>query len=170
MDTDHKHHNEIVSNPKFRAIKDKIPQTESLETTMLRVVPFWNSTIVPDIKSGKRVLVVCHGTSLRGIVKHVERELTACCYRRVQWRRVQGMDWSSETWHCVHCQEVTDVSRSLLPPAGFSKRWNVQLPSITQHLNIDHRHNQHMYNYIASHSTLTSITVNQRRVRISGGY
>jgi 2,3-bisphosphoglycerate-dependent phosphoglycerate mutase len=84
MDADHKHYNEIVSNPKFLAIKDKIPQTESLETTMLRVVPFWNSTIVPDIKSGKRVLVVCHGTSLRGIVKHVERELTACSYRRVQ--------------------------------------------------------------------------------------
>lgn len=84
MDTDHKHYNEIVGNPKFRTIKDKIPQTESLETTMLRVVPFWKSTIVPDIKSGKRVLVVCHGTSLRGIVKHVDRELTACCYRHVQ--------------------------------------------------------------------------------------
>jgi 2,3-bisphosphoglycerate-dependent phosphoglycerate mutase len=84
MDTDHKHYNEIASNPKFRAIKDKIPQTESLETTMLRVIPFWDSTIVPDIKSGKRVLVVCHGTSLRGIVKHVDRELTACCYRHVQ--------------------------------------------------------------------------------------
>lgn len=84
MDTDHKNYNEIISNPKFRAIKDKIPQTESLETTMLRVVPFWNSTIVPDVKSGKRVLVVCHGTSLRGIVKHVNRELTACCYWHMQ--------------------------------------------------------------------------------------
>jgi len=84
MDTNHKHYNEIVSNPKFQAIKDKIPQAESLETTMQRVVPFWNSIIVPDIKSGQRVLVVCHGTSLRAIVKHVDGELTACCYRHVQ--------------------------------------------------------------------------------------
>lgn len=73
MEKHHKYYNEIVNNPKFRFIKDKIPQTESLKTTMLRVIPFWTSTIVPDIKSGKRVLVVCHGTSLRGVVKHVDR-------------------------------------------------------------------------------------------------
>jgi 2,3-bisphosphoglycerate-dependent phosphoglycerate mutase len=77
MEKHHKYYNEIVNNPKFRFIKDKIPQTESLKTTMLRVIPFWTSTIVPDIKSGKRVLVVCHGTSLRGVVKHVDRELCA---------------------------------------------------------------------------------------------
>ncbi|GFG35422.1 hypothetical protein Cfor_10143 [Coptotermes formosanus] len=73
MEKHHKYYNEIVNNPKFRSIKGRIPQTESLKTTMLRVIPFWNSAIVADIKSGKRVLVVCHGTSLRGIVKHVGR-------------------------------------------------------------------------------------------------
>jgi len=33
------------------------------------VIPYWNNTIVPTIKSGKRVLVVAHGNSLRAIVK-----------------------------------------------------------------------------------------------------
>jgi hypothetical protein len=74
MEKDHKYYNEICNNPKFMSIRDKIPQAESLKTTMLRVIPFWNSAIVPDIKNGKRVLVVCHGTSLRGIMKHIDRE------------------------------------------------------------------------------------------------
>ncbi|KDR18846.1 phosphoglycerate mutase 2-like [Zootermopsis nevadensis] len=73
MEKDHSYYNEIHNNKKFMPIRDKIPQAESLKTTMLRVIPFWNSTILPDIKDGKRVLVVCHGTSLRGIVKHIDR-------------------------------------------------------------------------------------------------
>lgn len=75
MGKDHKYYCHIVNNPKFKSIREKIPQTESLKTTMLRVIPFWNSAIVPDIKIGKRVLVVCHGTSLRGIVKHIDCKL-----------------------------------------------------------------------------------------------
>jgi 2,3-bisphosphoglycerate-dependent phosphoglycerate mutase len=75
MEKDHKYYNEILNNPKFMSIRDKIPEAETLQTTMFtRVIPFWNSAIVPDIKDGKRVLVVCHGTSLRAIVKHIERE------------------------------------------------------------------------------------------------
>jgi len=37
--------------------------------TLDRVLPYWNDTIVPTIKSGKRVIVVAHGNSLRAIVK-----------------------------------------------------------------------------------------------------
>lgn len=48
---------------------DELPLTESLKTTIERVMPFWEGTIVPAIKSGKRVLVVAHGNSLRAIVK-----------------------------------------------------------------------------------------------------
>lgn len=36
---------------------DEIPDTESLATTLARVLPYWESEIVPDIKGGKRVLV-----------------------------------------------------------------------------------------------------------------
>jgi len=80
MREDHKYYAEIVNNPSFSSIQDKVPQVESLKTTMLRVIPFWSSAIVPDIKNGKRVLVVCHGTSLRGIVKHIDRKLNVSCY------------------------------------------------------------------------------------------
>ena len=43
--------------------------SQSLKTTIDRVLPYWNETIVPTIKSGKKVLVVAHGNSLRAIVK-----------------------------------------------------------------------------------------------------
>ena len=43
--------------------------TKSLKITIDRVLPYWNETIVPTIKSGKKVLVVAHGNSLRAIVK-----------------------------------------------------------------------------------------------------
>ena len=46
-----------------------LPKTESLKTTIDRVLPYWNDTIVPKIKSGSKVLVVAHGNSLRAIVK-----------------------------------------------------------------------------------------------------
>lgn len=40
-----------------------------MKITIDRVLPYWNETIVPTIKSGKKVLVVAHGNSLRAIVK-----------------------------------------------------------------------------------------------------
>ena len=43
--------------------------TKSLKTTIDRVIPYWNETIVPTVKSGKQVIVVAHGNSLRAIVK-----------------------------------------------------------------------------------------------------
>ncbi|KAJ9576635.1 hypothetical protein L9F63_025468, partial [Diploptera punctata] len=73
MEEDHKYYIDIVENPKFTDIQDEIPKVESLKTTMERAIPFWNNEIVPCIKSGKRVLVVCHGTTLRGIVKHLSQ-------------------------------------------------------------------------------------------------
>lgn len=45
--------------------------SQSLKTTIDRVMPYWDGTIVPTIKSGKRVLVVAHGNSLRAIVKNL---------------------------------------------------------------------------------------------------
>ncbi|PSN39000.1 Phosphoglycerate mutase 2 [Blattella germanica] len=73
MDENHKYYTDIADNPKFLQIKDKIPKVESLKTTMLRTIPFWNNDIVPCITSGKKVLLVCHGTTLRGIVKHLNQ-------------------------------------------------------------------------------------------------
>jgi len=42
-----------------------LPTTESLATTAERVIPYWENVIVPQIKSGKKVLIAAHGNSLR---------------------------------------------------------------------------------------------------------
>lgn len=52
--------------------KEEFPMFESLKLTIQRTLPFWNGTIVPQIKAGKRVLIAAHGNSLRGIVKHLD--------------------------------------------------------------------------------------------------
>ncbi|WP_168074687.1 2,3-diphosphoglycerate-dependent phosphoglycerate mutase [Caulobacter sp. SSI4214] len=48
-----------------------LPATESLATTLVRVLPYWESDIAPHLKAGETVLVAAHGNSLRAIVKHL---------------------------------------------------------------------------------------------------
>jgi 2,3-bisphosphoglycerate-dependent phosphoglycerate mutase len=58
---------------KYQGIdKNKIPKTESLKLTIERFLPMWNDVIAPQIKSGKKVLIVAHGNSLRALVKHLD--------------------------------------------------------------------------------------------------
>merc|ERR1719265_2442707 len=58
---------------KYRDLDPKdIPDTECLKDTIARVMPFWESTIVPELKAGKTVLVAAHGNSIRAIVKYIE--------------------------------------------------------------------------------------------------
>lgn len=52
--------------------KDVCPRTESLELCVARVLPFWYDEIAPALMAGFRVLVVAHGNSLRGLVKHLD--------------------------------------------------------------------------------------------------
>jgi 2,3-bisphosphoglycerate-dependent phosphoglycerate mutase len=49
-----------------------LPGGESLKDTLVRVEPFWNSRIAPDLKAGRNVLVVAHGNSLRALVKMLD--------------------------------------------------------------------------------------------------
>ncbi|GAB4547141.1 MAG: 2,3-diphosphoglycerate-dependent phosphoglycerate mutase [Anaerolineales bacterium] len=51
---------------------NQLPATESLKITLERVLPFWRSTLAPEIKSGKRVLLVAHGNSIRALVKYLD--------------------------------------------------------------------------------------------------
>jgi len=51
---------------------DLLPATECLADVVYRMMPYWHDAIVPDLKSGKRVLVVAHGNSLRALVKHLD--------------------------------------------------------------------------------------------------
>jgi 2,3-bisphosphoglycerate-dependent phosphoglycerate mutase len=52
--------------------KSLLPLAESLKDTIARVVPFYRDVIVPQMASGKRVLIAAHGNSLRALVKHFE--------------------------------------------------------------------------------------------------
>ena len=48
-----------------------IPDTESLKTTLDRVLPYWSADIAPALSAGEAILVAAHGNSLRAIVKHL---------------------------------------------------------------------------------------------------
>ncbi len=48
-----------------------LPATESLKTTLERVLPYWESAIAPDLKAGRDIIIAAHGNSLRAIVKHL---------------------------------------------------------------------------------------------------
>ena len=50
----------------------ELPRAESLEDTVARFLPYWHETIVPDLRTGKRVLIAAHGNSLRALVKHLD--------------------------------------------------------------------------------------------------
>ncbi len=52
--------------------RERLPCSESLADVYDRVVPFWKERIGPEIRSGRRVLVVSHGNSLRALAKHLE--------------------------------------------------------------------------------------------------
>ena len=49
-----------------------LPCAESLKDTLARVLPFWESRLVPELRAGKNVLVVAHGNSLRALVKMLD--------------------------------------------------------------------------------------------------
>ena len=49
-----------------------LPASESLKDTLARVLPFWESRIVPELRANKNVLIVAHGNSLRALVKMLD--------------------------------------------------------------------------------------------------
>ena len=51
---------------------EQIPLTECLKDTVARVLPFWNESLAPAIKLGKRVVVAAHGNSIRALVKYLD--------------------------------------------------------------------------------------------------
>jgi 2,3-bisphosphoglycerate-dependent phosphoglycerate mutase len=52
--------------------RDQLPFTESLKDTVARFLPYWQETIAPEIRRGKRVLIAAHGNSLRALVKYLD--------------------------------------------------------------------------------------------------
>ncbi|MCK9511498.1 MAG: 2,3-diphosphoglycerate-dependent phosphoglycerate mutase [Pigmentiphaga sp.] len=59
---------------RYAALDPKLlPATECLADTVERVVPYWNQTIAPAIRSGQRVLISAHGNSLRALIRHLDQ-------------------------------------------------------------------------------------------------
>ena len=66
-----------LRNPRFdyryHEVPDaELPRTESLKDTIERIMPYWESNIFPALKTAHTLLVVAHGNSLRGIIKHLK--------------------------------------------------------------------------------------------------
>ena len=60
---------DLAADPRYAGIA--IPQTESLKLTIERVLPYWESDILPVLASGETVIIAAHGNSLRALVKHL---------------------------------------------------------------------------------------------------
>jgi 2,3-bisphosphoglycerate-dependent phosphoglycerate mutase len=60
------------ADPRYAGLGSDLPMTECLKDVVVRMVPYWEQEIVPDLKSDKVVLVTAHGNSLRALVKHLE--------------------------------------------------------------------------------------------------
>jgi 2,3-bisphosphoglycerate-dependent phosphoglycerate mutase len=60
-------------DPRYAGVDPKsLPATESLKDTLARVLPLWESRIVPELRAEKTVMVVAHGNSLRALVKMLD--------------------------------------------------------------------------------------------------
>jgi 2,3-bisphosphoglycerate-dependent phosphoglycerate mutase len=60
-------------DPRYADVpRELLPATESLKTTLDRVLPYWHETIVPVLKQDRRVLIAAHGNSMRALVKYLD--------------------------------------------------------------------------------------------------
>ncbi|HEV7741286.1 MAG TPA: phosphoglyceromutase [Pseudolysinimonas sp.] len=60
-----------VHDERYAAIDGEIPRTESLKLVIDRMLPYWQSDIIPSLRNGT-VIVTAHGNSLRALVKHLD--------------------------------------------------------------------------------------------------
>ena len=61
------------NDPRYADLSEReLPLTECLKDTVARFVPYWEKTIAPTIKSGKKVIIAAHGNSLRALVKYLD--------------------------------------------------------------------------------------------------
>ncbi|WP_019815036.1 phosphoglyceromutase [Saccharomonospora saliphila] len=60
------------SDARYADLGADMPMTECLKDVVARLLPYWESAIVPDLRAGRTVLVAAHGNSLRALVKHLD--------------------------------------------------------------------------------------------------
>ena len=61
------------NDPRYAKLKrEEIPLGECLKDNVARVLPLWEESIAPALRSGKRVLIAAHGNSIRSLVKYLD--------------------------------------------------------------------------------------------------
>lgn len=71
LDYDDKRHPRF--DEKYNSLdKEDLPLAECLKDTVTRFLPYWNEHIKKDLESGKNILIVAHGNSLRALVKFLD--------------------------------------------------------------------------------------------------
>ena len=61
-----------ASDARYAGLGADLPATECLKDVVTRMIPYWQESIIPDLKAGNRVLVTAHGNSLRALVMHLD--------------------------------------------------------------------------------------------------
>lgn len=62
-----------ANDPRYLGLgPSELPLTECLKDTVVRFLPYWNQTIAPAVRSGRRVVIAAHGNSLRALVKYLD--------------------------------------------------------------------------------------------------
>ncbi|CAG5957775.1 unnamed protein product [Menidia menidia] len=75
IDESHPYFLEIYNDRRYTTCdvpKENLPRAESLKEVLDRLLPYWNSTVVPEIRKGKTILISAHGNSCRALLKHLE--------------------------------------------------------------------------------------------------
>ncbi|MEE2058434.1 2,3-bisphosphoglycerate-dependent phosphoglycerate mutase [Rhodococcus artemisiae] len=60
-------------DPRYHRSGIDVPPTESLRDVQIRLLPYWETAIVPDLTCGRTVLIVSHGNALRSLIMHLDR-------------------------------------------------------------------------------------------------
>uniref|UniRef100_A0A674GD11 phosphoglycerate mutase (2,3-diphosphoglycerate-dependent) n=1 Tax=Taeniopygia guttata TaxID=59729 RepID=A0A674GD11_TAEGU len=69
----HPYYAEIYNDRRYKCSdvsQENLPKAESLKDVLDRLLPYWNEKIVPELKSGKMILISAHGNSSRALLKH----------------------------------------------------------------------------------------------------
>jgi 2,3-bisphosphoglycerate-dependent phosphoglycerate mutase len=62
-----------ANDPRYAGVgREQLPLTECLKDTVARFLPYWNQRIAPQVSSGRRVIVVAHGNTIRALVKYLD--------------------------------------------------------------------------------------------------
>jgi 2,3-bisphosphoglycerate-dependent phosphoglycerate mutase len=61
-----------TNDPRYAELGAALPATECLADVVARMLPYWESAVVPDLRAGKTVMIAAHGNSLRALVKHLD--------------------------------------------------------------------------------------------------